>query len=36
VTINVGSGFYDLLESKESPASITLLPFGYKILRKAR
>jgi beta-galactosidase len=34
-TAPIGGGFYDLLESREAPASITLSPFGYKILRKA-
>jgi beta-galactosidase GanA len=33
-TAHIGGGFYDLLESKEAHASVTLPPFGYKILRK--
>jgi beta-galactosidase len=35
VTVNLGGGFYDMLESKEASASVTLAPFGYKVLRKA-
>src|SRR5581483_6395523 len=34
VTLNVGSGYYDLLEDRTSPAGITLPPFGYKVLRR--
>jgi beta-galactosidase len=36
VPVNVGGGFYDLLEEKQAPASITLAPFGYKVLRKTQ
>jgi beta-galactosidase len=36
VAVNVGSGFYDLLEEKQSASSLTLAPFGYKVLRKVQ
>jgi hypothetical protein len=36
MTVNVGAGLYDLIEGGESPASVTLSAFGYKVLRKAR
>lgn len=34
VLLKVGSGYFDLIESKDSPASFTLAPYGYKVLRK--
>jgi beta-galactosidase GanA len=34
VTINLGRGYFDLLEDKEASASVTLKPFAYKVLRK--
>lgn len=35
VMVNIGSGFYDLLEENVSPADITISPFGYRVLRKS-
>ena len=34
VSLPIGEGFYDLLADKSSPGSITLPPFGYKVLQK--
>jgi len=34
VPLNVGSGYFDLLEGKDSPSSFMLQPLGYKVLRK--
>ena len=36
VTLNPGAGFFDLIAGKQSPESLTLEPFGYKVLRKLR
>jgi beta-galactosidase len=33
-TLTIGEGFWDLLEGKDAPASFSLAPFGYKVLRK--
>jgi len=35
VALKVGDGYFDLIESKDSPASFTLAPYGYKVLRKS-
>ncbi len=35
VALKVGGGYFDLIESKDSPASFTLAPYGYKVLRKS-
>src|SRR6185369_16965031 len=34
VALKVGTGFFDLIEGKDSPASFTLAPYGFKVLRK--
>ncbi len=34
VTLKVGGGYFDLLEDRDAPASFTLPPYGYKVLRK--
>jgi len=35
VALKVGGGYFDLIESKDSPASFTLAPYEYKVLRKS-
>jgi beta-galactosidase len=35
-TVNVGDGFNDVLSGKSSDATITLLPFGYQVLKHER
>ncbi len=35
VQVNPGAGYFDLLQQKASPASVTLGPFQYLVLRKA-
>ena len=34
VTVSPGSGYFDLLAGKDSPASFTLEPFEYRVLKK--
>lgn len=34
VPLTIGDGYFDMLESRDAPANITLPPFGYKVLRK--
>jgi hypothetical protein len=34
VTVSPGAGFYDLLAGRQSPATLTLKPYGYAVLKK--
>ncbi len=36
VSLKINTGFFDMLEGKDSPTEITLPPFGYKVLRKSK